>query len=261
MANLNIKTKLTGGTVDCVDRNTDGMKVNGSLCFATISGTPNITYIYRFDASSTATQDGLVVIIPYGQSAGTAGRWLLHGTMIGTLKAEELGYLSGVTSNIQEQLNGKASTSNPSIAGSITLSTKGGWTRFKDESSERDWDLHMHNGWLTIYSPTTGEHLGHTRLDQFPAMMEFGFGFQQLPNGLIFQWVLGPVVTGEYAVTVNLPTTYPHINLATVVSTHLAGRDAMFQTSDWQRASVTVFCNSMDSSGGSLQPLIFSIGY
>jgi|GEM_PF-6747107 len=162
---------------------------------------------------------------------------------------------------VQNSINLLAPKLNPSIEGSMTLSTRGGWVRLKDESTSRNWDLHMHDGWLTIYDSTTGEHYAHTRLEQFQSRVDFGFGFQLLPNGLIFQWVLGPVVTGEYSVTVNLPTTYPHINLATMVSTHLSGRDAMFQTSDWQRANVTVFCNSMDSSGGALQPLIFSIGY
>ncbi len=79
MANLNFKTALTGGGVAAVDRNTAGMKINGSICIATIGGTPNVTYVYKFDSSSLLTADGTLVIIPYGQSAGTAGRWILHG--------------------------------------------------------------------------------------------------------------------------------------------------------------------------------------
>lgn len=78
-AGLNIKTSLTGGTASCVDRNTTAMKVDSSICIATIAGTPNMTYVYQFSASSTLTADGLSVIIPYGQSPGTSGRWLLQG--------------------------------------------------------------------------------------------------------------------------------------------------------------------------------------
>ena len=85
MANLNFKTALTGGTIACVDRNTAGMKVHGSLCIATISGSPNSAYTYLFDSSSIATADGLTVIIPYGQSAGTAGRWLLQGVSLSAI--------------------------------------------------------------------------------------------------------------------------------------------------------------------------------
>jgi hypothetical protein len=77
MANLNVKTALTGGSINCVDRNTAGMKINGSLCWAFVSG---IFLCYKFDGSSTATADGVNVIIPYGQSAGTAGRWILQPT-------------------------------------------------------------------------------------------------------------------------------------------------------------------------------------
>lgn len=79
MANLNIKTALTGGTVNCVDRNSAGMKIDGSVCFALIEGPPNVLRAYKFDAASTATANGDSVIIPYGQSGGTAGRWLLYG--------------------------------------------------------------------------------------------------------------------------------------------------------------------------------------
>lgn len=78
-ANLNIKTALTGGAVNAVDRNTAGMKVDTSVCFACISGTPNLIYAYMYSASSMLTADGVSVIIPYGQSAGTAGRWILQG--------------------------------------------------------------------------------------------------------------------------------------------------------------------------------------
>lgn len=73
MANLNIKTALTGGSINCVDRNVAGMKVGGSVCWAFVSG---VMMCYKFDSSSTATADGVNVIIPFGQSAGTAGRWI-----------------------------------------------------------------------------------------------------------------------------------------------------------------------------------------
>jgi len=77
MANLNFKTSLTGGGLTAVDRNVTGMKVDGSYCWASIS---NVLYCYRFSGSSLATADGLMVIIPYDQSSGTAGRWLLQRT-------------------------------------------------------------------------------------------------------------------------------------------------------------------------------------
>jgi len=79
VANLNIKTALTGGTVNCVDRNSAGMKIDGSVCFALIVGSPNTLRAYKYSASSTATANGDAVIIPYGQSGGTSGRWLLYG--------------------------------------------------------------------------------------------------------------------------------------------------------------------------------------
>ncbi|NTV26677.1 MAG: tail fiber protein [Chlorobiaceae bacterium] len=75
MANFNIKTALTGGNVECVDRNTPGMKISGSVCVALVSG---FMSCYMFDGASLATADGINVIIPFGQSAGTAGRWILQ---------------------------------------------------------------------------------------------------------------------------------------------------------------------------------------
>lgn len=108
-ANFNIKTALTGGLVNCVDRNTAGMKVDTSICLATISGTPNLTYVYMFSAASMLTADGVSVIIPYGQSAGTAGRWILNGICFTGVTAAEYGRLSGVTGGIQAQIDGKQS--------------------------------------------------------------------------------------------------------------------------------------------------------
>ncbi|WP_294346743.1 hypothetical protein [Prosthecochloris sp.] len=77
MANLNIKTALTGGSINCVDRNVAGMKVGGSVCWAFVSG---IMMCYKFDSSSTVTADGVNVIIPFGQSLGTPGRWVHYPT-------------------------------------------------------------------------------------------------------------------------------------------------------------------------------------
>lgn len=77
MAKLNIKTALTGGTLSCLDRNTPSMTVNGSVCWVMVSG---ILLCYKYDSSSLATVDEVNVIIPYGNSAGTAGRWILYPT-------------------------------------------------------------------------------------------------------------------------------------------------------------------------------------
>jgi hypothetical protein len=180
---------------------------------------------------------------------------------VSSVTDSELGYLSGATSNVQAQLNSKAPALYPEIFGHLSLLDHGAGIRFNDETTMRHWHLHMHDNLLKIYDPDTHEEYTHTLIEHFVAWKEFGNGFQQLPNGLIFQWVLGPPFNGEYSATVNLPLTFPHINLSTLVSTHTVGRDAMFQTSDWQRSSVTVFCNSFNSAGGSLQPIIFSIGY
>ena len=77
MANLNIKTALVGGTVNCLDRNTPSMKVNGSVCWVMVSG---VLLCYKFDSSSLVAADGVNSIIPYGNTAETAGRWILFPT-------------------------------------------------------------------------------------------------------------------------------------------------------------------------------------
>jgi hypothetical protein len=77
MREITVRTALTGGTSSCVDQNVSTMLVSGKVCLALVSG---VSTTYSFDTSSTATADGVTVIIPYGQSAGTAGRWLIERT-------------------------------------------------------------------------------------------------------------------------------------------------------------------------------------
>ena len=123
MSSLSVKTQLTGGTAACVDRNTTGMKVEGNLCNALIAGTPNILYSYKYSAASTATADGVNVIIPYGQSAGTAGRWILFCVGVSSPTAAQMAYIASFTSDPQAQLNTKAPLASAALTGTPTAPT------------------------------------------------------------------------------------------------------------------------------------------
>jgi len=75
-----------------------------------------------FAAAGTGTSVGLNV--GAGKTIAVAGTLALTGTMTAngaTLSAAELGYLDGVTSAIQTQLNAKAGTASPTFTGDATF--------------------------------------------------------------------------------------------------------------------------------------------
>ncbi len=75
-----------------------------------------------FAAAGSGTSVGLNV--GAGKTIAVAGTLALTGTMTAngaTLSAAELGYLDGVTSAIQTQLNAKAGTASPTFTGDATF--------------------------------------------------------------------------------------------------------------------------------------------
>lgn len=75
-----------------------------------------------FAAAGTGTSVGLNV--GAGKTIAVAGTLALTGTMTAngaTLSAAELGYLDGVTSAIQTQINAKAGTASPTFTGDATF--------------------------------------------------------------------------------------------------------------------------------------------
>jgi hypothetical protein len=77
-----------------------------------------------FAAAGTGTSVG--VNVGAGKTLAVAGTLALTGTMTAngaTLSPTELGYLDGVSSAIQTQLNAKANTASPTFTGTVTTAT------------------------------------------------------------------------------------------------------------------------------------------
>ncbi|WP_260506451.1 phage tail protein [Yersinia enterocolitica] len=85
-------------------------------------------------------------------------------------------------------------------------------------------------------------------------------------TGLIMQWVRGAPSSGSDETIVNLyfPIVFPSICLfasAGTLGTGSNGENKMFQTITWARDFVQLKPQDMTSSGGTVYPLVFAIGY
>ncbi|WP_425085902.1 phage tail protein [Yersinia enterocolitica] len=85
-------------------------------------------------------------------------------------------------------------------------------------------------------------------------------------TGLIMQWVRGAPNHGSDETIVNLyfPIVFPGICLfasAGTIGTGSNGENKMFQTITWARDFVQLKPQDMTSSGGTVYPLVFAIGY
>ncbi|HGK4598713.1 TPA: phage tail protein [Yersinia enterocolitica] len=85
-------------------------------------------------------------------------------------------------------------------------------------------------------------------------------------TGLIMQWVRGAPSPGSDEAIVNLyfPIVFPGICLfasAGTIGTGSNGENKMFQTITWARDFVQLKPQDMTSSGGTVYPLVFAIGY
>ncbi|HHX9065633.1 TPA: phage tail protein [Yersinia enterocolitica] len=85
-------------------------------------------------------------------------------------------------------------------------------------------------------------------------------------TGLIMQWVRGAPSHGSDETIVNLyfPIVFPGICLfasAGTIGTGSNGENKMFQTITWARDFVQLKPQDMTSSGGTVYPLVFAIGY
>ncbi|ENO8555872.1 hypothetical protein ACCC13_001765 [Yersinia enterocolitica] len=85
-------------------------------------------------------------------------------------------------------------------------------------------------------------------------------------TGLIMQWVKGAPSSGSDETIVNLyfPIVFPSICLfasAGTLGTGSSSENKMFQTITWARDFVQLKPQDMASSGGTVYPLVFAIGY
>ncbi len=85
-------------------------------------------------------------------------------------------------------------------------------------------------------------------------------------TGIIMQWVKGAPSSGSDETIVNLyfPMAFPNVCFfasAGTMGTGSNGENKMFQTITWARDSVQLKPQDMTSSGGTVYPLVFAIGY
>jgi hypothetical protein len=138
------------------DNNPSGELAGGDFCFVTggstyantgfilsnsgsvAIGTDNVTYVQFNAAQAIVTGYGLTktggtiaadntVLAPLDAPTFTGTVVLPSTTSIGSVSATEIGYVDGVTSSIQTQLDAKAPSSSPTFTGTVTtpLSTAG----------------------------------------------------------------------------------------------------------------------------------------
>ena len=79
--------------------------------------THNATSLICPGATSITTVAGMVIEV----IAETTSNWRVISIYYPLVSASELGYLDGVTSNIQQQVNNRALSTNPTLAGKATL--------------------------------------------------------------------------------------------------------------------------------------------
>lgn len=79
----------------------------------------NSTTLICPGASNITTLNGLVVVVICED--GAAGNWRVVDVTHPSVSVAELGYLSGVTSGVQAQLNSKAPTVSPTFTGTVVL--------------------------------------------------------------------------------------------------------------------------------------------
>jgi len=127
-------TALDGISVD------DSRLDDGDIAFTVVS---NVLYLHYYDETSSASESSPGTIVPNDRSS--TGAWLIMDMTVGTLDFEdltinralitdgsgdiavsdvtstELGYLDGVTSLIQNQIDAKAPLASPTFTGTITI--------------------------------------------------------------------------------------------------------------------------------------------
>jgi len=118
---------------------------------------------------------------------------------------------------------------------------------------------------LSVYSKAQSD-ANYPNVSEFSSVKSTN-GWQELPGGLIMQWVVGSVTyVGDQDQTVSFPIPFPNACIHIGVSTKALSSDvsdAWFQYKHYDRFSCVVVNQWMgggDTSGG-VQPAVFAIGY
>jgi hypothetical protein len=133
---------------------------------------------------------------------------LPSATTIGSVSAVELGYLDGVTSNIQTQINGiTVPSASETVAGKVELAT----------------DAEVQTGTDTVRAVTPAGLLSAF------ANSKATNGYTKLPNGLILQWGDTGTVAANSTTTVNFPIAFPTEHTVAVASVDYSSTNNNYQ--------------------------------
>ena len=194
---------LAGGTLSGVitrsgthfaKRNVDNsyLEIDGGTnylngAYLRLDGKDNGDYSGRF---TIATGDGSKNIALIGKTDGTLmwnGKTVLASS---TVSSTELGYLDGVTSAIQTQLNGKAPTASPAFTGTPTAPTAASSTNSTQIAT---------TAFVKSVLSSSGNGLA--------TFSKAANGYYKFNNGLIIQWGLTEQKDGVIVVTFPVPFT------------------------------------------------------
>ena len=222
-------TKATVGLGN-VDNTSDSAK---NVLYATTAGTASANDVYAWAKASvkptyTASEVGLGNVTNeskatmFTNSTLTGTVTLPSTTSIGTISSTELGYLDGVTSNIQTQLDSK----NPNLVSGTNIKTINGSTILESgninlvdlTTNQTIYGVKTFSSNPIVPTPTTGtQAVNKDYADLKVALSDFtganqslnSNGYQKLPGGLIIQWGTTDTLAQNATIVVNLPIAFP----------------------------------------------------
>ena len=252
--------------------------------------THNVTSLICPGAANIVTVAGTVIEVV----AETTANWRVVSVTHPSIGMAELGYLDGVTSAIQTQMNLKAPLASPSLTGAPTAptavagtnTTQLATTAFVQETVGNTAVVLTGNQTIDgiktfssspiVPTPTTNtQAVNKDYADLKVALASFtgtnvslaGNGYQKLPSGLIIQW--GQVFVGDVSnvggVNATLPITFPNANLQTIAcwlaNDGTTGVNASLMVLNRYLNSVDFKFQEWDTQTTNLSISYFAIGY